>query len=36
MEAVNEFFEDTKRDFYFVGLNKLQHSWAKCTDVEGD
>jgi hypothetical protein len=25
MEAVNEFFEDQNREFYFEGLNKLEH-----------
>jgi hypothetical protein len=36
MEAVNEFFEDKNRVFYFEGLNKLEHRWAKCIDVECD
>jgi hypothetical protein len=36
MEAVNELFDDQNREFYFVGLNKLEHRWAKCVDVEGD
>jgi hypothetical protein len=36
MEAVNEFFEDQNREFYFEGLNKLEHRWAKCIDVVGD
>jgi histone-lysine N-methyltransferase SETMAR len=35
IEAVNEFFEDQNREFYFKGLNKLEHSWAKCIDVKG-
>jgi hypothetical protein len=35
-EALNEFFEDQNREFYFKGFNKLQHMWAKCIDVEGD
>jgi hypothetical protein len=33
MEAVNKFFEDQNREFYFKGLNKLEHRWAKCIDV---
>jgi hypothetical protein len=33
MEAVNEFFEDQNIEFYFEGLNKLEHRWAKCIDV---
>jgi histone-lysine N-methyltransferase SETMAR len=36
MEAVNEFFEDQNIEFYFEGLNKLEHRWVKCIDVEGD
>jgi hypothetical protein len=36
MEAANEFFEDQNREFYFEGLNKLVHRWAKCIDLEGD
>jgi hypothetical protein len=36
MEAVNEFFEDQNREFYFEGLNKLEHRCAKCIDVEVD
>jgi hypothetical protein len=36
MEAVNEFFEDQNKDFYFEGLNTLEHKCAKCIDVEGD
>jgi histone-lysine N-methyltransferase SETMAR len=35
-ETVNEFFEDQNREFYFEGLNKFEHSRAKCIDVEGD
>jgi hypothetical protein len=33
---VNEFFEYQNREFYFEGLNKLDHLRAKCIDVEGD
>jgi histone-lysine N-methyltransferase SETMAR len=36
IEAVNEFFEDQNKEFYLKGLNKLQHRWAKCIDIEGD
>jgi hypothetical protein len=36
MEAVNEFFEDQNRGFYFEGYNKLEQRWAKCIDVKGD
>jgi hypothetical protein len=36
MEAINEFFEDQNSEFYFKGLNKLEHRWAKCIDLEGD
>jgi histone-lysine N-methyltransferase SETMAR len=36
MEAVNEFFENQNREFYFEGLNKLEHRWVKCIDVESD
>jgi hypothetical protein len=36
MEAVNEFFEGQNREFYFEGLNKLEHRLAKCIDAEGD
>jgi histone-lysine N-methyltransferase SETMAR len=36
MKAVNEFFEDQNREFYFKRLSKLEHRWAKCIDVEGD
>jgi hypothetical protein len=36
MEAINPFFEDQNREFYFEGLNKLENMWAKCIDVEGD
>jgi hypothetical protein len=35
MEVVNEFFEDQNREFYFEGLNKLEHRWVQCIDVEG-
>jgi hypothetical protein len=34
MQAVSEFFEDQNRDFYLEALNKLEHRWAKCIDVE--
>jgi hypothetical protein len=30
------FFEDQNREFSFEGLDKLEHRWAKCIDVEGD
>jgi hypothetical protein len=33
---VNEFFEDQNREFCFEGLNKFEHRWAKCIDIEGD
>jgi hypothetical protein len=36
MEAVNEFIEDQKREFFFERLNKLEQRWAKCIDEEGD
>jgi hypothetical protein len=36
MEEVNKFFEDQNRELYFEELNKLEHRWAKCIDVEGD
>lgn len=36
MEAVNQFLEDQNREFYLNGLNKLEHRWTKCIDVEGD
>jgi hypothetical protein len=36
MVAVNEFFEDQNREFQFEWLNKFEHRWAKCIDVEGD
>jgi hypothetical protein len=36
MEVINEFFEDQKREFYFEGLNKLEHRWTKCISVERD
>jgi hypothetical protein len=36
MKVVNEFFEVQNREFCFEGLNKLEHRWAKCIDVEGD
>jgi hypothetical protein len=36
MEAVNEFFQDKNREFYFEGLNKFEHRWAKSPDIEGD
>jgi histone-lysine N-methyltransferase SETMAR len=36
IEAVNDFFEDQNREFYFEGLNKLKRRWAKCIDVGGD
>jgi histone-lysine N-methyltransferase SETMAR len=36
MEAVNEYFEDLNREFYFEELNKMEHRWAMCIDVEGD
>jgi hypothetical protein len=36
MSADNEFFEDQNREFYFEGLNKLEHRRLKCIDVEGD
>jgi hypothetical protein len=32
MEAVIDFFEDHNREV----LNKLQHRWTNCIDVEGD
>jgi hypothetical protein len=35
MKAVNVFFED-KIEFNFEGLNKLEHRWVQCIDVEGD
>jgi hypothetical protein len=33
---VNEFFEDQNRMFFFQELNKLEHRWVKCIDVEGN
>jgi hypothetical protein len=36
MESVNEFFYDQNREFYVIGLKKLEHMWAKCINVEGD
>jgi hypothetical protein len=36
IEAVNEFFADQNREFYFEGLNKLEHRWTKCIDVQGN
>jgi hypothetical protein len=36
MEAVNEYYEDQHRKFYFEGLIKLEYRWAKCIDIEGD
>jgi hypothetical protein len=36
MEAANEFFQDQNREFYFEELNRLEHRWAKCIDVEGN
>jgi histone-lysine N-methyltransferase SETMAR len=36
MEAVNKFFEDQNIQFYFEGLNKFEHRWAKRIDVEGN
>jgi hypothetical protein len=33
--SFHEFFEDQNIEFYFEGLNKLEHRWAKCIDVEG-
>jgi hypothetical protein len=36
MDAVNEFFKDQNRVFYFEGLNKLEHRWTKCIDEDGD
>jgi hypothetical protein len=35
IEAINEFIKDQNREFCFEGLNKLEHSWARCIDVEG-
>jgi hypothetical protein len=35
-EGVNEFFEVQNRQFYFEGLNKLEHRWGKGIDVEDD
>jgi hypothetical protein len=35
-EAVNEFFEDQNREFYFERLNKLEHRWTKSIAIEGD
>jgi hypothetical protein len=28
--------EDQNREFYFEGLNKFEHRWAKCIVVDGD
>jgi hypothetical protein len=36
MEAANEFFEGQNREFFFEGLNDMEHRWATCIDVEGD
>jgi hypothetical protein len=35
-KVTNEFFEDQNRDFYFEGLNKVDHRWVKCIGVERD
>jgi histone-lysine N-methyltransferase SETMAR len=35
IEVVNEFFEDQNREFYFEGLYRLEHMWAKSIDEEG-
>jgi hypothetical protein len=36
MEALNDFFEDQNKEFNSEELNKFEHRWAKCIDVESD
>ena len=36
IEAVNEYFGDQEKAFYFEGIRKLEQRWAKCIALKGD
>ena len=36
IEAVNEYFGDQEKAFYFEGISKLEQRWAKCIALKGD
>lgn len=33
---VNEYFESLDKNYFKVGIQKLQHRWAKCIELQGD
>ena len=35
-EAVNEYFGDQEKAFYFEGIRKLEQRWTKCIALKGD
>ena len=36
IEAVNEYFGDQEKAFYFERITKLVQRWAKCIALKGD
>ena len=36
IEAVNEYFGDQEKAFYFEGIRKLEQKWTKCIALKGD
>ena len=34
--AVQVFFEDQEKDFFFTGINALHTRWQRCIDIQGD
>ena len=36
IEAVNEYFGDQEKAFYFEGMRKLEQRWPKCFALKGD
>ena len=36
IEAVNEYFGNQEKAFYFEGIKKLKQRWAKCIALKGN
>ena len=36
MSAVQEWFEEQSPDFFRTGIQRLEHRWQKCIEVQGD
>ena len=36
IEALNEYFGDQGKAFFFEGIRKLEQRWAKCIALKGD